>query len=276
MKTERISITDIPELLEIWDRDANYNISLLPEKVSVGSQKKAFWICKKHNTSYSQIIRSRYRGQTGCEKCKAELLQARGREQYINNKHTLAETNPELIEEWVSCENQKFTPYTCLPGSKVSVKWKCIKCGGEYLATVSNRARLGAGCPYCSGQKVLQGYNDLQTLKPELAQEWSVRNLFLPSQVTLGSNKMVLWNCRMGHKDYLMSIKQRKNGQGCPECAIQSHPSFPEQAMYYYMKKVFPDAENRYKYDRYEIDVFVPSKGIGVEYNGSFYHRKKN
>ncbi len=40
------------------------------------------------------------------------------------------------------------------------------------MASVDSKQKSRAGCPYCSGQKVLKGTNDLQTVNPVLAREW--------------------------------------------------------------------------------------------------------
>ena len=56
-----------------------------------------------------------------------------------------------------------------MTGSKLSVWWKCSVCGGKYKARVSNRAILHRGCPYCAGKQVLKGYNDLKTIRPDIA-----------------------------------------------------------------------------------------------------------
>lgn len=78
------------------------------------------------------------------------------------------------------------------------------------------RGNLGLfSCPYCSGQKVLVGFNDLATTRPDLASEWDYsKNSFLPSQVTKGSHKDVWWKCSLGHswkarisaRDYVMVV----------------------------------------------------------------------
>lgn len=267
-------VSEDKELMYEWDWDLNNEYCFDPDKLSCGSQKTVFWICRKHNNKYKQIIRDKKRGRKGCSICKKESRK-NNRERYIKGKTILAKTNPELIEEWISCEDASYTPYTCLAGSNIKVKWKCKKCGGEYDSYVSNRAKRGVGCPYCANQKVLSGYNDLQTLNPLLAEEWSNKNNISPKQITLKSNKKVYWKCKMGHDDYLSSAKQRSNGQGCPVCAMQLQTSFPEQAIFYYIKKLYPDAINRYKYKRYEIDIFIPKLNLGIEYNGYFYHRDK-
>lgn len=258
-----------------WDREQNEKVGILPEKVSVGSQKKVHWICAKHGVSFQQIIRARASGERGCPVCFEEWKKNISRERYIRGKKTLAETHPELVSEWVRCSDPKFTPNTCVIGSNVMVTWRCKICNGEYDTTIANRGLRGSSCPYCAGQKVLCGYNDLQLLAPELAEEWSERNTLLPTQVTLHSKKKVYWKCRLGHGDYLMGIGERSRGQGCPTCALQSQTSFPEQAILYYVKMAFPDAVNRYQYRSKEIDIYIPSKRIGIEYNGRFYHKEK-
>ena len=45
----------------------------------------------------------------------------------------------------------------------------------EWYALISTRS-YGSKCPYCSGILTLRGFNDFQTLHPELAAEWSERN----------------------------------------------------------------------------------------------------
>lgn len=50
-----------------------------------------------------------------------------------------------------------------LPNSHRKVWWICSK-GHEWQAAVSTR-NGGNKCPYCAGQKVLPGNNDLQTVK---------------------------------------------------------------------------------------------------------------
>ena len=63
--------------------------------------------------------------------------------------------------------------------------------------------------------RVIAGINDLATLKPELAQEWSEKNEINPTEVSVGSHKKALWKCKYGH-EWEASIKsQTINGTGC-------------------------------------------------------------
>ena len=62
--------------------------------------------------------------------------------------------------------------------------WKC-KHGHEWEASVKSRTINGTGCPYCSHNKVLAGFNDLASQYPDIAAEWSDRNLpLLPTMVS--------------------------------------------------------------------------------------------
>lgn len=42
----------------------------------------------------------------------------------------------------------------------------------EWQASILNRNSGRSNCPYLSGKLVLEGFNDLQTINPELAAQW--------------------------------------------------------------------------------------------------------
>jgi hypothetical protein len=83
--------------------------------------------------------------------------------------------------------------------------------------TVRNRV-IGQKCPYCSGRRVLPGFNDLATEKPDLALEWHPdKNDIKPSEVTKGSKEKVWWICSKGH-EWQATVANRSKGSGCPIC----------------------------------------------------------
>ncbi len=55
---------------------------------------------------------------------------------------------------------------------------------------------------------------------------------------------------------------------------IESQTSFPEQGIFFYMNKRYV-TENRYLFHNHEIDVFIPSLSVGIEYDGEYYHSSK-
>ena len=80
---------------------------------------------------------------------------------------------PTLMAEWNWEKNNEvgLNPNVLTLGSNKKAWWKCSK-GHEWVASIVHRNN-GRGCPYCSSQKVLKGFNDLQTINPNLAAEWN-------------------------------------------------------------------------------------------------------
>ncbi len=127
----------------------------------------------------------------------------------------LIDVYPELVKEW-SSENlldiQKITT-----GSSRKAIWHG-SCGHEWEAVIKNRVQ-GSGCPYCSGNKLLKGFNDFESNYPEIAKTWSERNHPLKSSDVLRRcNKSVWWICEKGH-EWKARIADRAEGHGCPYCA---------------------------------------------------------
>ena len=54
------------------------------------------------------------------------------------------------------------TPDLVMPNSNIKVGWICEK-GHKYEATIGNRTVNDRGCPFCSGSRLLRGYNDFET-----------------------------------------------------------------------------------------------------------------
>ncbi len=130
---------------------------------------------------------------------------------------SLAKMHPELIKEW-SEKNGELRPQDVSYGSNRKVWWLGW-CGHTWKASIKNRSN-GSSCPYCSGNQVLYGVNDLESNYPEIAAEWSVRNYPLKaSEVTVSANKRVWWKCRSCGYEWQTRIADRTEGHGCPACA---------------------------------------------------------
>lgn len=129
---------------------------------------------------------------------------------------SFAQAHPELAPEWAEPEGGHL-PDKVSYGSNKKVRWRG-KCGHEWTATVKNRGN-GSGCPFCSGNRVLKGFNDLATAFPELAAEWSRKNSPLsPADVAVKANRKVWWRCRSCGQEWQARIADRTDGHGCPVC----------------------------------------------------------
>ena len=170
--------------------------------------------------------------------------------------NSLAAVHPELIVEW-SDRNLPLTPDSVTFGSNKKVWWKGT-CGHEWETSVKARSN-GEKCPICSGARVVTGINDLSTLKPKLASEWSEKNEIKPTEVSIGSHKKVIWQCKLGH-EWTATVKSRTiNGTGCPYC---SHNKV--LAGFNDLATVFPDVaaewSDRNEKKPTEVTAFANSK----------------
>ena len=260
---EKKYIIDNSALMAEWDWEKN---EILPTKITFGSRVDAYWHCIKCNRVYKMRVNHRTAGH-GCPYCS-------GRRATEDNN--LSVVNPDLTSEWHPTKNGGLRPNDVLPNSSKIVWWKCVS-GHEWQASIANRNSRKSGCPYCSGREAFEIYN-LQKCNPTLAQEWhpTKNGELMPEQVTPSSHLVVWWMCEKGHS-WKASIYHRNNNRGCPICSKELHTSFPEQAIYYYISQLFADTINSYKSTTIsEIDIFIPSLKIGIEYNGYFWHKEKS
>ena len=108
--------------------------------------------------------------------------------------------------------------------------WKCKDCGREWNTLISSRSG-GSKCPYCSGYIFLKGFNDLQTTHPEIASEWSEKNLTLqPDEVNAKLRKNVWWKCRKCGNEWKSVINARVKGTVYHEWKLCPN-TFPLQVM---------------------------------------------
>ena len=126
-----------------------------------------------------------------------------------------------ILEEWDRERNLPMTPETVSYGSKKKMWWRC-KQGHVWDASITSRSGGKVGCPVCSGHRILLGYNDLWTKRPEIAAEWDTEKngSLTPNMVGMGSYQYVWWKCPQGHSYRArVCMRTRKKGSGCPYCS---------------------------------------------------------
>lgn len=132
---------------------------------------------------------------------------------------SLANSKPELIEEWNYDKNGNLKPQYTNAHSAQKVWWKCKKCGYEWKAAVSSRTS-GFGCPHCANEVAWPGQDDLKTLYPLIAAEWNYEKNGnnLPEHFLPNSGKAVWWKCSKCGLEWKMLIGRRVKGSKCPKC----------------------------------------------------------
>lgn len=253
--------TKYPSLAEEWDSHKNEGIS--PDMFLPGSAKSVWWKGKCGH-EWKTAIANRTKGK-GCPFC-AQVKTLKGFNDLKTNK-------PDLLLEW-DYEKNSDRPDELSSKSSKSVWWICSR-GHSYRMRIAHRVD-GHGCPYCAGQKPIVGENDLATTNPDIVSEWHPQKngVLKPTDVMRYSEKKVWWLGVCGH-EWETSVVSRVVGKtGCPICN-PTGTSFPEQAIAYYVRKVFPSAISRYKEEGVEFDVFIPELRVGIEYDGVFFHKGK-
>jgi hypothetical protein len=182
-----------------------------PATVRGKSHQKKAWCCPAGHR-YEASIAHRTGGRD-CPYCSGNRV--------LVGFNDLATTDPMLAREAVGWDSTMYSR-----GSGVYLGWRC-PLGHDYRARIPDR-RAGNGCPYCSGQKVLVGFNDLATISPSLAAQadgWD------PTTVTKANNPKRQWKCIEGHT-WFASVNQRMRvGTGCPYCANKAvWPGFNDLA----------------------------------------------
>ena len=202
--------TRFPKLIKEW---SSKNDPLKPEQFSYGSGKKVWWICPKGHEDYKMAIsyRTSLSHPAGCPVCGGQKL--------MKGYNDLESQFPLIAKEWHPEKNENLKPDMIMAKVTKKVWWQCPK-GHTYYASVAGRTRLNAGCPYCSGHKVIEGKTDLATLFPDIAKEWhhALNGELKPNAVAPFSHNKVWWKCKNQH-DYQMPIASRTRGSGCPYCS---------------------------------------------------------
>ncbi len=259
-----------PEIAKQWDYQKN---SSKPQEHTITDSFRAHWICEKEHKWYTRIV-DRTRFNTGCP--------------YCSNRKTLAGVNdftidyPELAEEW-DYDKNLFPPEKYASGSKKIFNWRHFHTETQswhfWQASLLNRTKDKSKCVYCSNQRVLEGFNDFETLAPEIAKQWDKdKNDTLPSSYLYGSHSKAWWLCDRGHS-WNTSIKARCSGSGCGKCRLVATSKI-EQAFHAAFKKRLDTINESYTDKiiidgkKYQVDIFGTLNGekIAVEYDGKYYH----
>ena len=264
-------VTTHPQLAK--ELHPSKNGSFSPNTVKAGSKNKVWWLCPECGYEWKAAIVNRAIGGNGCPVCTNSIL--------VTGKNDLLTTYPHIAREWHPTKNGLLHPAIVRPGSHHRAWWKCSTCGWEWQSTINNRTNHNSGCPKCKKSSgSIRGESDFYTTHPELAKEWhpTKNGAFSPKDIKAGSSKKAWWLCPHCGHEYESTVYSRVKGTGCPRCMYTNKTSYPEQALFYYLKQIYPDAINRYKASflgKMELDILIPSLDYAIEYDGAAWHNEK-
>lgn len=139
MKRHTEYIISDARLMSEWNWEENDKRGLDPNKLTLGSGKKANWICSKGHDWDADIYHRVGRG-SNCPYCANQKVWP--------GYNDLKSQCPELMAEW-DFETNAFNPAEVVVGSNKLANWICPK-GHKYSKSIYRRAVGGEGCKICS------------------------------------------------------------------------------------------------------------------------------
>ena len=233
-----------PELAAQWHPTKNGN--LRPEDMSFGSNKKVWWLFP-YDVPMNYSVKH-LRGKHYDFEWQATIVERNNRKRgcpYLSGNavwkgfNDLQTVNLKLAKQWHPTKNGSLKPTEVTSNSNRKVWWLFPyddpKTGKhfnfEWQESIFYRNKTDVSCPFLSGQAVWPGFNDLQTVNPELAKQWhpTKNGNLKPTEVTCGATKRVWWifpyddpETGMRHDfEWQASIQSRNHGSGCPYLSHQ-------------------------------------------------------
>ena len=254
-----------PEIVRSWGpNNLNPPSSYLPF-----SKSEVEWVCSKDATHvWTQKILQRVKSQTGCPYCDPKS-------RIVTKDTSLATTYPELIKEWDFSKNtmRGLDPEKLFAGSAKKAWWVCNN-GHSWESQIRHRTTSKTQCSYCSRRKANVSYN-LAIEFPQLLKEWDYdKNASLsPESLVPGSGKRVWWKCAYGHSWQTDIYSRAITGSNCGLCSSQT--SSPEIRIFSELLGLGLTIEQRAKINKTEVDILLSDGQIGIEYDGSYFHKDK-
>lgn len=223
MTNKKPFISEIPELLVIWDDYNNSKDGIYPCNITGGSRKKVWWVCNIHGSYQMEPHRKTGKTNRGCPSCGK---QRRADNQVVSPMDkSLGTLYPHLVCEW----NDEIDIFTVYPQSNRMYIWKCIvdNTHGNYSMSADSRTRNNKprGCPKCGILKCSKSRStapyekSLGYLFENLINEWADDTSIFT--VYPGSHENRKWICLRDstHGIYLTPPHNRTNKfSGCPIC----------------------------------------------------------
>lgn len=146
---------------------------------------------------------------------------------------------------------------------------------GHTWSALASNVLSGYGCPYCSGQRVYVGFNDLWTTHPEIA--CLLTNPNDGYSYTKGSEKKLKFTCpNCGHISMHTIGNVIKHGMSCPKCS--DGVSFANKFMFSVLEQLQVNFECEYSLgnENYRYDFFIKEYNTIIEMHGRQHYEGWN
>lgn len=221
-----------PQIAAEWDYERNGD--LRPEHFTYGSSEEVWWCITTPHPVTGKPVKLHWQHPIKKRVSRGDQCPFLSGRAICVGFNDLATTHPKLAQEW-DYDANKLTPEEVTRKSNTVAHWKKyhldVRTGRLYCfrweSEIASRKDDASDCPYLCGKKIMQGFNDLATTHPHLAEEWhpTLNGDLKPTDVTYGSKTPVWWRVNILGKwhDYTASPHARRNGAlGHPDFASKS------------------------------------------------------
>lgn len=212
--------------------------------------------CPEHGV-FEQAPDKHLFGQ-GCPKCGLDVSASKRRVEWDVYRNKL-----------LAVHNGKYD-YSLVEyfGSQIKIRIVCPR-HGVFEQTPSNHLQ-GQGCPQCAIERLSIELRD--TLEDFIVKSREAHgDKYNYSRVEYKGNKVPVEIICPKHGSFMQIPNSHTRGCGCPRCA--HHISKGEQEMMDWIRQYFPDACHATRIlAGKDIDIYIPSKKFGIEYNGIYFH----
>lgn len=206
-----------------WHKTLNENLD--PWRIGRGSHKTIWLMCNNGlDHYYSTSPHNFTHGTCECQVCNGQIV--------LKGFNDLFTTDSYTMDIWDFNKNKSVDPCAVSRGSGKRVWWKCVECGHEWDALISNITN-GRGCPECGKIKRYQTFVANQIAKgnsfgdkyPEFCQFWDYeKNVDItPFDILPNCMQEVWWKCKNGHSIYksvnAMLQSLLRGNSGCKYCS---------------------------------------------------------
>ena len=218
----------------------------------INAYTKVCIICPEHGEFY-MLPQNHILGQ-GCPKCAGRGL-----------------NTEEIIKKFIEVHGNKYD-YSKVKFHKMHEK-VCIICPehGEFWQTPSKHIN-GQNCPKCAKINMAKEMKLTTEEFIDKAIKKHGDNYIYDKTIYEGTYKYLTITCPK-HGDFKQRANDHLNGHGCPICG--NNMSIAENEIEKYINSLGIKTESKKRgilSDNKEIDILIPSKSIGIEYDGLKWH----
>ena len=195
-----------PFLVDEWDCERNR--MPVPHDITSADNVRRWWRCRFCGYKWRSSTHYRYVRRFACPACNSENPE---------KSSCLPVAFPDVAAMWDMEANDGLTAYDCMYGSVKKVGWVCPR-GHHWRRSIANMC-ASRRCPVCSGRMIAAGFNDLATVRPDLAAKWDRKKNTIDVH-TVGAKSLheAWWVCERGHS-WKATVLAMAKGLRCPVCS---------------------------------------------------------